>query len=69
MINLDDNGLRTGFKNWIYKDFYSRSYDLSFQTSLAYLSIILYIGGEYLSAVAIKKCGVDDWDFFASRKY
>lgn len=31
---------------------------------MTYLVIKLFIGGEYLSAVAIKKCGVDDWDIF-----
>lgn len=30
---------------------------------MTYLVIILFIGGECLSAVAIKKCGVDEWDF------
>lgn len=35
---------------------------------MTYLVIKLFIGGEYLSAVAIKKCGVDDWDFFFLQK-
>lgn len=52
-------------KTGIYEVVYSRNFDISFDIiSLTYLAIILFVGGEYLSAVTIKKCGVYDWDFF-----